>query len=640
MNTSLFASGIWCNSVGVVSHQPQFGGKRDLDPLRPADPLSQFGRCADGKWIGVFDNDYKREREKFAKLFDLPELVEDPRCASLEELARTDAVVEIVEKINKLFLTRTSAEWRAYLTENSVSCEVMHCIRDVSTDEQALANGYVEELEFADGLKVMMPCPPVHFSEYGRRPYAPCGAIGEDTDEVLGGLGYSEADIAQMRERGAAKSAQIHLKERQTMKNTRRIIGILACGFLYSSMYLLPYIKYIFYDAVAEASGFNNTQIGLCLSVYIVASIISTLPSGYFSDKYSPKKLLIISGVGHSVLSFLYLFFIQNYAITLVIFFCMGITSVLLFWSPVLKAVSLAGKAEDQGKLYGWFEAFNGIGSMVFNFGALWVFSIITDGSVAALKGVVIFYAAMSVVSTFLVAWLYKPDDEAVAASGSVEKKQKATTREILAVLKMPKIWLFSLLIFGVYGFYVGSSYLTPYFSTVLGVSVVFSGSLATLKNYGTRLVGAPVAGAICDKIGRLKFIFFGFIVTIVLMVAFMLMPASNSALIPIMVLMFALALVNVSMKGVQFSVIDEMGVDPKVNGMAIAVATLVGFNLPDVALHPIIGVILDKYEAVAAYKIVFGLLLGMLVLGFIVTMILMVMEKKAHKSPTPSKQS
>ena len=406
------------------------------------------------------------------------------------------------------------------------------------------------------------------------------------------------------------------------MKNTRRIIGILACGFLYSSMYLLPYIKYIFYDAVAEASGFNNTQIGLCLSVYIVASIISTLPSGYFSDKYSPKKLLIISGVGHSVLSFLYLFFIQNYAITLVIFFCMGITSVLLFWSPVFKAVSLAGKAEDQGKLYGWFEAFNGIGSMVFNFGALWVFSIITDGSVAALKGVVIFYAAMSVVSTFLVAWLYKADDEAVAASGSVEKKQKATTREILAVLKMPKIWLFSLLIFGVYGFYVGSSYLTPYFSTVLGVSVV------------------SVAGAICDKIGRLKFIFFGFIVTIVLMVAFMLMPASNSALIPIMVLMFALALVNVSMKGVQFSVIDEMGVDPKVNGMAIAVATLVGFNLPDVALHPIIGVILDKYEAVAAYKIVFGLLLGMLVLGFIVTMILMVMEKKAHKSPSPSKQS
>ena len=26
VSTSLFASGIWCNAIGVVSHQPQFGG--------------------------------------------------------------------------------------------------------------------------------------------------------------------------------------------------------------------------------------------------------------------------------------------------------------------------------------------------------------------------------------------------------------------------------------------------------------------------------------------------------------------------------------------------------------------------------------------------------------------------------------
>ncbi len=39
---------------------------------------------------------------------------------------------------------------------------------------------------------------------------------------------------------------------------------------------------------------------------------------------------------------------------------------------------------------------------------------------------------------------------------------------------------MFSLMVFGVYGFYCGSSYLTPYFSTVLGVSVAFSGGLAT----------------------------------------------------------------------------------------------------------------------------------------------------------------
>lgn len=419
------------------------------------------------------------------------------------------------------------------------------------------------------------------------------------------------------------------------MKQARKYLGVLACAFLYSSMYLLPYIKYIFYDAVAEVTGFTNTQIGFTLSIYIVASIICTVPSGWLADKFHPKKLLLISGAAHTVFSLLALFFIQNYVMTLICFFLMGISSVLGFWSPVFKAVSLAGSEEEQGKLYGLFEGFNGIGSMVFNFLALWVFGKVTGGSAAALKAVYIFYITSSLISTLLVAFLYKAELNAVAASAKEEPKKKASTKEIFAVLKMPKVWMFSFMVMGVYGFYCGSSYLTPYFSTVLGVSVVFSGSLATLKNYGTRLAGAPIAGLICDKIGRLKFLVIGFVLAIVLMIVFMMMPASGSALIPIMILMFALALVNVAMKGVQFSALDEIGVDQSVNGMAIAIASLIGFNLPDVALHPIFGAILDKNEPVAAYKIIFGCLLGLLILGFVMSILLLLSRNKAAKAVT-----
>lgn len=413
------------------------------------------------------------------------------------------------------------------------------------------------------------------------------------------------------------------------MKQARKYLGVLACAFLYSSMYLLPYIKYIFYDAVAEVTGFTNTQIGFTLSVYIVASIICTVPSGWLADKFHPKKLLLVSGTAHTVFSLMALFFIQNYVMTLICFFLMGISSVLGFWSPVFKAVSLAGAEEEQGKLYGLFEGFNGIGSMVFNFLALWVFGKVTNGSAAALKAVYIFYIASSLISTLLVTFFYKAELNTVADAAKEEPKKKASTREIFAVLKMPKVWMFSFMVMGVYGFYCGSSYLTPYFSTVLGVSVVFSGSLATLKNYGTRLAGAPVAGLICDKIGRLKFLVIGFVLTIILMIAFMMMPASGGALVPIMVLMFALALVNVAMKGVQFSALDEIGVDQSINGMAIAVASLIGFNLPDVALHPIFGAILDKNEPVAAYKIIFACLLGLLILGFVMSILLLISRKK-----------
>ena len=36
------------------------------------------------------------------------------------------------------------------------------------------------------------------------------------------------------------------------MKKWKGMVGVLACAFLYSSMYLLPYIKYIFYDAIVD----------------------------------------------------------------------------------------------------------------------------------------------------------------------------------------------------------------------------------------------------------------------------------------------------------------------------------------------------------------------------------------------------
>lgn len=205
VSTSLQASGIWCNAIGVVSHQKAFAGDRVNDPLCPSDPLSHFYKCGDGRWIGVFDNEYSRELPKFAALFDMPELLDDERFVSLEALRRTGATRELVEKLNAMFLTRSSQDWLDYLTENNVSCELMHRLSDVSQDEQALANGYIQPVEFEDGLNVMMPCPPVKFSEYRMRDYVPAGCLGDDTQRVFTDLGYTAGQIEEMRAKGAIK---------------------------------------------------------------------------------------------------------------------------------------------------------------------------------------------------------------------------------------------------------------------------------------------------------------------------------------------------------------------------------------------------------------------------------------------------
>ena len=80
---------------------------------------------------------------------------------------------------------------------------------------------------------------------------------------------------------------------------------------------------------------------------------------------------------------------------------------------------------------------------------------------------------------------------------------------------------------------------------------------------------------------------------------------------------MFALALVDVAMKNVQFSYsMRSVSTERQRHGHlplpALSASTCLMWPL-----HPIFGAILDANEPVAAYKIIFACLLGMLVLGF-----------------------
>lgn len=414
------------------------------------------------------------------------------------------------------------------------------------------------------------------------------------------------------------------------MKKSRVYMGLFALCFMYSGRYLLPYIKNIFYDAVAAATGFTHTQIGLCLSVYIIASNIFLIVGGYLADRYEPKKIMLTSCVFNALFSFGTLIFIRNFYVTIALYFGLGVTNACGFWSPVFKAISLLGKRDEQGRLYGLFDSLYGLMAMLISFIGLWIYANVSADPVVALKGVYLFYSILVTVSIFVLAMLYKPLPR--EEMEEEELKKKATNRDVLNVLKMPRVWVFSLLVLGVYGFYSGSGYLTPYFSTVLGVSIAFSGVLATIKTYGLRIVGSSFAAFSCDRIGRLKFMLIGLIICVAFMVVFMMLPASSSMLVPIIILMLAMSTVNLAMKGIELAALDDINVSRSVNGTAIAIATLVGMNCPDILLPIIFGSILDHNDPVPAYKMIFSILVGILVVGIIASIVLLRIKKNDEK--------
>lgn len=84
--------------------------------------------------------------------------------------------------------------------------------------------------------------------------------------------------------------------------------------------------------------------------------------------------------------------------------------------------------------------------------------------------------------------------------------------------------------------------------------------------------------------------------------------------------------------RGVMWASVDEAKVPKEISGTAMAVASIVGFNLPDICLPAIIGNWLDKYGN-AAYSKVFTLLCGMCLAGVLASLVMVILNKKEGKA-------
>ena len=81
----------------------------------------------------------------------------------------------------------------------------MNHFSEVSEDEQAWANGYLEHVDFGNGRTDVMPSSPIEMESLGEIKTKPAPAIGADTDAILTSLGYSAEDIAAMKESGVIR---------------------------------------------------------------------------------------------------------------------------------------------------------------------------------------------------------------------------------------------------------------------------------------------------------------------------------------------------------------------------------------------------------------------------------------------------
>jgi crotonobetainyl-CoA:carnitine CoA-transferase CaiB-like acyl-CoA transferase len=107
----------------------------------------------------------------------------------------------LLKKLGELFATGPRDEWVARLRGGDIVSAPINTMLEASNDPDVIANGYVAEVDYPKyGKRLKVHGTPWQFSETPAKiGIAP--ELGEHNNEVLGGLGYSAAEIADLKAR-------------------------------------------------------------------------------------------------------------------------------------------------------------------------------------------------------------------------------------------------------------------------------------------------------------------------------------------------------------------------------------------------------------------------------------------------------
>jgi crotonobetainyl-CoA:carnitine CoA-transferase CaiB-like acyl-CoA transferase len=166
-----------------------------------ADPMRNYYKCQDGKWIINTQVAHQDKWGIVCELLGAPELSEDSRYDTREKrLANSNELVTI---FNKAFLKKPRDEWvRLFAEKDLILCSVNTQMEAVD-DPQMTANDYIVDYDHPELGKIRIPGFPIHFShaEINNNLLAP--RLGEHTDIVLKEIGgFSKEEIARFRDEG------------------------------------------------------------------------------------------------------------------------------------------------------------------------------------------------------------------------------------------------------------------------------------------------------------------------------------------------------------------------------------------------------------------------------------------------------
>ena len=407
------------------------------------------------------------------------------------------------------------------------------------------------------------------------------------------------------------------------MKSLRHWLIMAVLSVSGGMIFLAPFLREVYYIPMQEAMSLSNTQMGMLMGVFGTVSMLMYFPGGWLADRVSSRKLITL-GMLATGSSGLYFATFPSYTANLLLHAFWGISITFVFWGAMIKATRGWAPADEQGRAFGILETGRGLGEVVSHTALLALFAWL-GSTYAALSTVIVVFSLFNI-GLGVAAWFLIVDNECVDSSD----RRRVGPQEVLQVLKMPVVWLISVVILTAYSAYWGSFFFTPYASDVFLMSVTMAGALSVGRMW-LKPFAALAAGFLGDRFGIARSVALSLAITAISFALFALTP-SDPSILPLVIINVAISATFIfALRGIYFALLEEGGIPLALTGTAAGVASALGF-VPDIYMPIVGGYLLDTYPGVTGYRLLFGFVAVLAVIGFLAAVLILRLQKVRMK--------
>ena len=190
----------WTLTTAMWRNRDPVTGQARIQGTRERPAMSASFTDRDGKpfVMQIAKNDWKQALEALG-------FYETMEAAGFDHLGvamdSDEAREALLKKLGELFATGSRDEWVARLRKGDVVSAPINTMLEAVVDPDVVANGYVAEVDYPKyGKRLKVHGSPWQFSQTPAK-FGVAPELGEHNGEVLAGLGYSEAEIADFKAR-------------------------------------------------------------------------------------------------------------------------------------------------------------------------------------------------------------------------------------------------------------------------------------------------------------------------------------------------------------------------------------------------------------------------------------------------------